>query len=262
MKILSLILPLAFAWGGEAQTPEQRLAAMIGPSQMQVVQNYRKAYKTAYTLPQWNALLKQGRQMEETLSKPLSARYESWNQKGPQPDFSWVEPLVPGMKVTYQAEGTVLIMALDYTAFAKLAARTPEPADDQLVSLLIKAQGDHASPWPNWFMRTWDYGGCTQLGTGLHLEILKELQRQQKTAPFFQAELKRVREDLFRDFAQIRSFCQPQAKVLKEVSALMAVPGLSLAEQKTLKGLQTELKTSKKAEYNCLKEMSNCRFGQ
>jgi hypothetical protein len=260
-----LLLNQFFAWGSNspAATPEQRLKQIVGNQAYADLIAYRQNFKTVRKQTDWVKLFKQARGLQDNLSPPLSALHEKfWNMPKAKPlDFGWVEPLTPGLKVSLQAEGTSLVMVLHYPTFAKLAALTPENADDNLISLLIKAEGERSNAWPRWFNQTWDYGGCTKLGSGLHLSVWQDIQKQSKQAPFLAFELNRIRAALVKDLKDNRLFCLPQAAVLREYDQLLKAPGWSAQEKKDLTQHLNLIKKDPQFEYDCASEKVNCSYG-
>jgi len=252
------------AWGGNTPAnAEDKLKKIIGSEVFGELYSYRQSYLGVKTQSQWFNVLQMARKLSPKISPPLSQLHQSaWNNPRTKPlDFGWVEPMTPGLKSRLVAEGTELVMALHYPTFTKLAQQTPEKGDDQLMALLQKARGEYSTNWPNWFAQTWDYGGCTHLGSGLHLQLWQELQRLQGQAPLFAPELTELRNDLLADILQVRSFCQPQSQVLKELSQFFRAPGLSTTELQNLKKRGVAVQKGKDLEFNCLTEMGKCHFG-
>ncbi len=252
------------AWGSNTPVDaDDKLKKIVGSATYFELQSYRKQFKTVKTQADWLKVLQSARDLSPKLSPPLSQLHQAaWNKPQTKPlDFNWLEPLTPGLKPRLVAEGTELILALHFPTFAKLAGLTPETTDDQLVALLQKAWGEYSTNWPSWFAQTWDYGGCTHLGSGLHLQLWQEQKRLQQLAPFFATELKTLRSDLLKDILATRSFCRPQSQVLSELNQFLKAPGLSPLEIQTLKNRKESLRAGKNMEFNCLQEMGKCDFG-
>lgn len=254
----------AWAWGDPPPAnAEDKLKGILGPQIYTRLVKYRQNWQEVKTQSLWLQNLQTARKLSPDLSAPLSQLHEkAWNNpKAKQLDFTWVEPLIPGMKVRLVAEGTVLSMALYYPDFAKLAQKTPETGDDQLIQLMLKAYGDYATNWPLWFYRTWDYGGCTKLGSGLHLKIWNDVQALKAKYPTFEPDLAALRQDLERDLINAQSFCLPQSKVLGEFKQILQAPGQSPSERQRLQNRLKSLQSGKNLEFNCLSEMGKCHFG-
>jgi hypothetical protein len=254
----------AWAWGSNTPADaDDKLKKIVGSDAYLELQTYRSQFQTVKTQDNWFKALQSARNLSPKLSPPLSQLHQAaWNKPLSKPlDFNWVEPLTPGLKPRLVAEGTELILALHYPTFAKLAGLTPEKTDDQLMALLQKAWGEYSTDWPRWFAQTWDYGGCTHLGSGLHLQLWQEQSRLQQWAPIFATELKALRSDLFADILATRSFCRPQNQVLSELNQFLKAPGLSSLEIQSLKKRVEALRSGKNMEFDCLQAMGKCDFG-
>jgi hypothetical protein len=260
-------LPATFparAWGSNTPVDaDDKLKKIVGSAAFSELQSYRNQFKTVKTQAHWLKVLQSARALSPKLSPPLSQLHQSaWNKpQTKQLDFNWIEPLIPGLKPRLVAEGTELILALHFPTFSKLAGLTPEKTDDQLVALLQKAWGEYSTNWPSWFAQTWDYGGCTHLGSGLHLQLWQEQMRLQQSVPLFATELKALRSDLLKDILATRSFCRPQSQVLSELNQFLKAPGLSPLEIQTLNKRVESLRAGQNMEFNCLQEMGKCNFG-
>lgn len=254
----------AWAWGSNPPLEaDDKLKKIVGSIAYSELLSYRKQFQAVKTQDDWYKSLQSARNLSPKLSPPLSQLHQAaWNRPlSKQLDFSWLEPLTPGLKPRLVAEGTELILALHYPTFAKLAKLTPETSDDQLMALLQKAWGEYSTNWPQWSAQTWDYGGCTHLGSGLHLQLWQEQLRLQQWAPLFASELKSLRSELLEDILVTRSFCRPQSQVLSELNLFLKAKGLSPLEIQSLKNRAESLQAGKNMEFNCLQEMGKCNFG-
>lgn len=79
--------------------------------------------------------------------------------------MAWIYNVLPGMFISYIAEGTVAQFFIGIDAFEQKAKLTKSGTDDDFVNTLKISYGnmfiDHR---PHWFKYTWDYGGHSLLG--------------------------------------------------------------------------------------------------
>lgn len=259
---LLLLLPVQAA-EPKAHSLEQ-LKQMYTPAERQVLERYRRDFNQVYTLGDWAELYRLAVSQRQVLAGPLSRAQEAWlTDPNPQaqPDFSWAEVFFPGMNLAYVAEGTQLELFVNYQDFAALARKTPSPEDDAFMRLMIKAQGPSFSYYPKWFVQTWDYGGCSLAGKGIHQEVLKEMQNVLKLGPTFVPEIQDLKQDLLKDLTEGRFFCQPKAAVRQEIKGLVGNPLLDASEEQSLKKRLSELDQNATLEFNCLDPKSTCSFG-
>ena len=138
-------------------------------------------------------------------------------------------------------------------------ARTAEPADNAFFALMQKAYGPSYTHFPLWFNQTWDYGGCSWLGKGLHTSLLKEGLRLRQAKNPFAPELQELEAEILRDLQQSKSFCLPAARAQQELKGLL--PLLPAARPGLQKRLQ-QLQTGKELEFDCEgKNQGKCGYG-
>lgn len=133
------------------------------------------------------------------LSGTLNERWDvaSFDHQGPSP----ADPILarlPWLSIGFYAEGTYAQLELAPRAWTEAAERTPGDVDDAFVKLVVDAYGNAGGTgWPSWGERTWDYGGCSLLGTGLHPRLLLATDRF-RDVPWAGA-ARAIRRDLLAD---------------------------------------------------------------
>lgn len=113
--------------------------------------------------------------------KWLSETHDQW---------PWLEDMLPGVQRSCGAECTVMDLAIDPAAWKARASQTPEPDDDQFFGIAVLARGQ-AGYWA-WQIRNSDYEGCSALGNGLLLSLLRATEAP-NNIPEFQIEIARIR---------------------------------------------------------------------
>ena len=223
---------MALAWGSQAAI--QNKGALLDkspPAVRKAYESYVKDYQNAKRLQDFVRVYNTITAQEENFSAPLQAVWEKFwlasdtrqsGQAAPvRPDFDWVDGVFPGMVLGNEAEGTVMILRPSWKELSKLAQRTIDSTqDDRFTALMLKLHGDTWSGFPNWMEQTWDYGGCSRLGSGKHTTFLKEIQIQIKGGSAFKETLRTQESYLVRDLLEATELCHNKADALKELSQI------------------------------------------
>lgn len=224
------------------------------------ISTYRQHFQAIKTQAQLQAALHESGNLSKKLETRLMNYMDGLQKLDTFPGESQVKALqamIPGLRPTFEAEGTALVLETDYKAFAQAAAKTPEKADDAFFALMKKAYGDYNYVWGAWFNQTWDYGGCTRLGKGIHTALFTELNKQKQGA--FAAELKPLEEALLHDLRKSDKFCLPRPQVVKELQQLL--PLLPAAAQPAMKKRFEQVKSDPKLkEFDC-DGKGHCQYG-
>ena len=93
-------------------------------------------------------------------------------------DLAPIDEAVLGMQTTCVAECTEFDFTINLTELNPLVNKTIGKTDDLLFEIFDLADGGYGGTgdgWHTWFERTWDYGGASLFGSGIHLEILETI---------------------------------------------------------------------------------------
>lgn len=225
----------------------------VPQKQQAQLQRYQQAFQQARSALSLKLLYDeaQGRLGTE-LAVPFQAIWDAHppGQEAPL-DFERLSAPVPGLSLAIMAEGTTAVWLIHYPDWIRQAAQTLGAADDRFMALMQKIHGPLHTGYRQWMVQTWDYGGCSRLGSGKHTELLKALQQElQQPTPF-----RRILEDeeqaLLDDLLLAQEFCGPRAQALQEIKVLQA----SLPQQDPL---QPQLKARSEA----LQTLSEAQFLQ
>ena len=126
------------------------------------------------------------------LNETLSAAIDP---DGALPTFDWLSPALPGVRVDFVGEGTMVHLALDPELWLAKARSTPEAVDDAFLALTNdQFHSGTTSGTPSWDELTWDYGGCSKLGTGAVFAAVQQAQTAAAAGDLFAAEIAGVRK--------------------------------------------------------------------
>ncbi len=131
------------------------------------------------------------------LGPMLEAAFQtSFERQDGDLDLAWLTPVLPGLEQTETGEGTRLVLQLSSEPWMAKAKLTPEPADDRFIELMVSVYGSAQNVgWAVWEQRTWDYGGCSGLGTGVVVETLKKTDVARDAGDAFAPEIAVIRRD-------------------------------------------------------------------
>ncbi|MFT5766000.1 MAG: hypothetical protein ACI8X3_003438, partial [Saprospiraceae bacterium] len=153
-----------------------RLNSFFGKGLSSELLSYRKAYHSASNSQDFSIVFSQGEQLRDTMVSILEQKINVLDMDyDQQPDLFWVEEALPGYETALVAEGTIYYLFQNFKDFQKLANKTKGKEDDDFVNLNLKVHAADSIEYfyPAWFLQTWDYGGHSLLGQGIHLDILR-----------------------------------------------------------------------------------------
>ncbi|KAA3621220.1 MAG: SH3 domain-containing protein [Bacteroidetes bacterium] len=174
----------------------------------------------------------------QTLQDDLNRRLEqvSFELTGTQgiPDLFWLKDVVPGFVPQLVAEGTVYHLFLDFRWWLVLSDKTTDDRDDGFVSICIKVFPSDSIEYffPGWTIQTWDYGGHSLLGRGIHYNILKQLESYGKKSNLFERDLSIFKQKIIDDITLAEvSYWEGQDKIMAELDSIISMdPGFFTEE--------------------------------
>ena len=156
---------------------DKRLTTFFGESLTRKIQDYRDQYAVAKTSDQLAAVYLDGANISAQMNPVLEERItvEDYDQL---PDLFWLEQAFPAYQPTLVAEGTIYYLFADYRDWLEKARLTQGTEDDDFVAIALDLfpQDSIAHFYPAYFLQTWDYGGHSLLGRGIHLDLLTRLE--------------------------------------------------------------------------------------
>ncbi len=233
-----------------ASTPSaERLKKLLSPSEWQAQQNYSQKFQQVKTQDDFIKVFRQAQNLPATATfQKQWDHYMNDQTKQVRPDFGWLQPFFPGLELRFEGEGTTAVLATFFPEFAQLAKKTTETQDDQFIALMQRLHGEVSTGYRKWMERTWDYGGCSYLGSGKHSQFLKDIQAQLKQKSPFQTELKEEASRLLQDLSQAESFCGGRQAALKEMQQLLKNFSWSKAEKQALQQQSQRIQSGKIAD--------------
>ncbi len=177
-------------------------------------------------------------------------------------ELEFIKPHLAGIVFTFAAEGTIILMSMDYQQLSDKAALTEGDEDDKLMELLITAWGTveyEGSNMGTWFVQTWDYGGSSGLGSGTHLKLF-QLMEGMEDSPY-RDEIAKIRDLLIGDMLEFNSYWESQEAILEELNKIINgfVWSAEMLEKLENRVTQFEAYEDHELELNC--KEGNCGYG-
>lgn len=162
-------------------------------------------------------------QLRNTMIEQLDRRA---NQDG-RPEYFWLNEAMPGCIYQRAFRLGPPQLLFDYRFWAQKAQKTSGAADDDFMQLSMRAFPTDSieSMFPAWRFQLSEMDGASQLGTGAHLDMLKNVAQSLSKFRLFEPELLRFKEALLDDILNNNTkFWQSQELILKELDAILANP--------------------------------------
>lgn len=137
--------------------------------------------------------------------------------------YDKIAHLLPYLEFGCEAECSMPVIDVKYTAFEKLAKTTKGQNDDDYFAFMREAHGEGGHPEimsASWFSMTWDYGGNSMLGAGDHYKTLK-LAQDIKTDNVFADEITFAQELCFKDALTYHTLFHTAEKAIGELKMIM-----------------------------------------
>jgi len=215
------------------------------------------------------ALYRRAVELSEELFAPIHAAH---------PDRIWprLEELLdaalglPGLSAGCVAECTEPALVLDVGFFAEKAEATKDGADDAFFELVeafygaeVPAADGRVAGWPGFVEQTWDYGGHSVLGSGVHLRLLELVEPLRRSSRPFAEAVEPMREAVMDDLLSSGCLGLPAAEGVAEISRILEVVPLSDDERQALTERRQELAdpAAHDVEVDCRQASCVCNSG-
>jgi len=227
---------------------------MFGPELTSAAFQYQQSYEAVTKSEEMAAVYTQGRELRDTLVRLLENKIEIEDYEQ-LPDLFWLEEAMPGFVTALVAEGTLYYLFYDYRQLLAKAAKTSGAQDDEFIEFCTQVHEMDSVEhfFPAWFMQTWDYGGHSLLGRGIHLDLLKEMDRQVANKSTFASEINLIKERILADITEhYISYWETKAMIVAELAAILEAD-FSILDKADRVALQTRLKMFERAKANGIK---------
>jgi len=233
---------------------DNRLEKLFGKKNYTALQNFQNNFNRANNSEGLAKTYRQALALRENLVQIL---HDDIEVADPQKavDMDWLQASLPGFITQLAAEGTMFHLFFYYEDWAKKARRTSGDEDNDFFDLMYDVYPiDHIEhSFPAWFLQTWDYGGHSELGKGVHNNILEKMNRLLAESDLFALEIETLKTNLINDITNEEiTYWYDKKAILVELNNILAANyGILTTEDKI--ALETRKKHFQNPEENGIK---------
>ena len=202
---------------------ERLLRSLIGVSQWEELQRYNNAFAEADELMAVLDVYKSGRVLRDKMVSSIEKKLFQ-RQEDELINLFWLKEEFPGFVPQLVAEGTSYYLFIDYNAFLSFSGVSEERIDDDYFAFAASIYPDDGVEYfyPIWTMQTWDYGGHSLLGRGIHFNVLGKISSLLAEDSPFQSELLEIKSKLFEDITGTEvTYWESKENIQKEVTQII-----------------------------------------
>ena len=147
---------------------------------------------------------------------------------------------MPCFVFQWVSDGTQPYLFADYLYWLPIASKTNGLQDDAFIqTCLVAFPADSIeSFFPAWKFQLSDSEAASQLGMGVHLKMLRQIESALNTGPLFQPELMTLKEAVLDDILNHKSvYWQSKGLILKELNQILAA-NLTILDERDRTALQ------------------------
>ncbi|MEL6864583.1 MAG: SH3 domain-containing protein [Bacteroidota bacterium] len=232
-----------------------RLQAIFGASLSREMKAYSEAYQKAADSESLAIAYRKGMTLRDSLVELMEFKIPVPDMD-PMPDLSWLEGAMPGFETARVAEGTMHYLFADYKVWSARSTTTEGAQDDRFFSLCMDIHNLDSVEYfyPAWFIQTWDYGGHSLLGKGIHLKTFKGMDNLLQESLFFQSETQKIKNQLIEDITgEYMTYWESQKAILEELDAILAADLDVVLTDEDRVALQTRRKMFEQYKANKIK---------
>ena len=239
---------------------EKRLQSMFGNALTKRMISYSTDYKKVKNSQDFQKLYTESMELRDTLVTLLETKVLIEDPRY-MPDLFWLEDVMPGFESAIVAEGTMYYLFRNYKEMLDKTSTTEGMEDDDFTQLCLMVHSTDSVEYffKSWFMQTWDYGGSSLLGKGIHHDLLTKMDDLLKKSSLFKNEMLAIKAEIMKDITDTYvEYWESQKDILKEIDEIIQSDFDLLDEGEKL-ALETRRKMFKK--YNANKIKLNQRAG-
>lgn len=139
-------------------------------------------------------------------------------------NWVWLTEAMPGFVLQRIDQGSRPYLFTDYKYWFQQALKTPENTDDLFFETMFAMfpADSIESFFPVWTIQTDENAGCSQLGLGNHISMLKRFDEALTTCPEFEPELIKAKNLLLEDvLGKDVCYWQTEKKILTELNLII-----------------------------------------
>lgn len=186
-------------------------------------------FSTIKSEEDWISAWRQAVQLRDTMIYMLHHRPDN----GEVLSFQWMSELLPGFILQESSNAVKPFLFADYRIWLEKAFHTPGKQDNVLAFAYCKLFPEDSieSGYPVWVFQLGEEESASQLGLGLHEQMLRSLDTLLHEAPLAKQEIMAVKNQLLEDILDHdRTYWQASEKILQELQAITSHPPDCLSE--------------------------------
>lgn len=213
----------------------KRLDCYFGKGLRSRQNTLKQQFSSAETEQQLSLAWLETTQLRDTFLWQLNSRPEA----GFQPDFRWMNEVLPGFIYQNISDGDRPYLFADFRVWQQKALKTKGLQDDVYFQICLNAFliDSIESFFPVWKFQLSESESASQLGTGQHVKMLQQISLAMPKTGLFAQSLLALKDQVMDDiFDKNQRYWQPKEKILAELAELLVNPPecLSAAERDAL----------------------------
>lgn len=199
-----------------------RLAALFGPNLAQQISIYQKEQATNHSMPGFRTLYSRSQNIKDSLEFYLD-HFMNTNAATVNTDFFWLNELLDGLMLHYIPEQKKYYLFRDLKAWQALSQQTPAPEDDAFVEVLLAAYPSDSISYYyyGWELPFGENSFCSLLGSGVHAQVLAQLDQALDSNSYFLSELQDIQQAVLDDITTAQQYWMPQSAVQQELQQIL-----------------------------------------
>lgn len=206
-----------------AMLMERRLKTLFGDELSARIRSYRQSFHAANSAETLAMAYREGTTLRDTLVRIMEEKIEV-DHSAALPDLFWLEQAMPGFEAQLVAEGTAYYLFWNYKTVGEKAEATSGAEDDAFAALQLSLFPDDSIEYfyPAWFLQTWDYGGHSLLGRGVHFATLQKIDQLLEKSDLFAPEMTRLKTRLVNDMTEPHvTYWETKGKIQAELDTII-----------------------------------------
>lgn len=203
---------------------DNRLKQLFGTKLAEEIQDYKASFTKTNSSENLAITYRNAMEMRDEVVQILHDDIEVTDPQKAA-DMDWLQAALPGFITQLAAEASLYHLFFYYEDWAKKARRTSGKEDNDFFALMYEVYPiDHIEHFfPAWFLQTWDYGGHSELGKGVHNNLLDKMNRLLAESDLFAPEINKLKNDLLNDITNNEiTYWYDQKAILAELNTILA----------------------------------------
>lgn len=225
-----------------------RLQTLFGKELTKGIYDFQRNFDAIRTARSFERCFLSSQKLRDQLITKLSLRQK--HSDNSLPDLFWLNELLPGYILQLTDDGAAYRIYADFKEWNRKTLATKEKIDNEFIKLCFQLHPADSIEYDykSWFIQTWEHGGNSLLGRGVHLNTLAQMdslrQKSHLFEPFYQDTKTNLLEDIINPS---NSYWEEETKILAELDSILS-KNYSILEAQEIIALQARREMFSKAE--------------